>query len=149
MIKNLKCFIISCVDSIHLLSNKIKAIKALTQKGFWVTIMVLTIVSICSFVGGFLVGKGSHEKTTEDPVLIYGVNTYNQSKSALSAQNKPINKVQMSSTQPTASYFASKRGKKYYPIQCLSGSKLKVENRVYFENTEEAELKGLSPADGC
>ena len=149
MIKNLKCFIISCVDSIHLLSNKIKAIKALTQKGFWVTIIVLTIISICSFIGGFLVGKGSREKTTEDPVLIYGVNTYNQSKSALSVKNKPIGKAQMSSVQSTASYFASKRGKKYYPIQCLSSSKLKAENRVYFENNEEAELKGLSPSDGC
>ncbi|MEI6400105.1 MAG: hypothetical protein WCO58_01115 [bacterium] len=137
------------MDSIHLLSNKIKAIKAVITKEFWVTVAVLTIISICSFIGGFLIGKGSQERPAEDPVLIYGVNTYNTQKSALSVQNKPINKTQMSSIQSTASYFASKRGKKYYPINCLSSSKLKVENRVYFESAEQAEAKGLSSSDGC
>lgn len=149
MINFLICFIINCVDSIHLLLNKIKVIKTLRQKQFWVSILVLTFVSICSFIGGFLIGKRNHKNIIENPVFIYGANTYDQQKSAVLVKNKQINNTQIGVTQSNASYFASKRGKKYYPIECLSGSKLKVENRVYFENTQEAELKGLLPSDGC
>ena len=47
------------------------------------------------------------------------------------------------------SYFASKRGKKYYPNGCSAGKSIKQENRIYFQTTAEAEKAGYTISSSC
>lgn len=44
---------------------------------------------------------------------------------------------------------ASKNGKRYYYSNCSGINRIKQENRIYFNNREEAEAKGLTLASGC
>lgn len=46
-------------------------------------------------------------------------------------------------------FVASKNGTKYYPIGCKSAARIKPENRVYFNTTEEAEDSGLEKSSTC
>lgn len=46
-------------------------------------------------------------------------------------------------------YFASKRGKKYYPINCSAGKTIKQENRIYFSTTAQAETAGYTLSGSC
>lgn len=46
-------------------------------------------------------------------------------------------------------FFASSRGKKYYPVGCSAGKSLKQENRIYFGTREEAEKAGYTLSALC
>lgn len=54
-------------------------------------------------------------------------------------------------TKKTSSqnFFASSRGKKYYPVGCSAGKSLKQENRIYFGTREEAEKAGYTLSASC
>lgn len=45
--------------------------------------------------------------------------------------------------------FASKNGKKYYYPWCIGASRIKMENRVYYSSSEEAENSGKTIAANC
>ena len=47
------------------------------------------------------------------------------------------------------SYFASKKGKKYYGITCSAGKTIKEENRIYFSSTAEATSAGYELSSSC
>lgn len=44
---------------------------------------------------------------------------------------------------------ASKTGKKYYYSWCSGVNRIKEENKIWFNSTEEARARGLTPASGC
>lgn len=46
-------------------------------------------------------------------------------------------------------YFASSRGKKYYPFGCSAGKSIKQENRIYFNTEEEAKKAGYTLSGSC
>ncbi|HYE23103.1 MAG TPA: Ada metal-binding domain-containing protein [Candidatus Paceibacterota bacterium] len=46
-------------------------------------------------------------------------------------------------------YVASKSGEAYYLPWCGGVSRIKEENRVWFDSKEEAEAKGYRPAKNC
>jgi hypothetical protein len=46
-------------------------------------------------------------------------------------------------------YVVSRNGTKYYPISCSGASRIKEENRVYFDTTTLAEAAGYGRASGC
>ncbi|MFN4181158.1 MAG: Ada metal-binding domain-containing protein [Candidatus Paceibacteria bacterium] len=46
-------------------------------------------------------------------------------------------------------FFASKRGKKYYSLDCSAGKSIKQENRVYFDTAQKAEAAGYSLSASC
>ncbi|MFA5750713.1 MAG: hypothetical protein WCX79_03350 [Candidatus Paceibacterota bacterium] len=46
-------------------------------------------------------------------------------------------------------YFASIKGKKYYPVGCSAGKNIKSENRVYFSARIEAEKAGFELSASC
>lgn len=60
--------------------------------------------------------------------------------------NPSLNKELATSEKP---FFASKRGKKYYSLDCSAGKTIKLENRVYFESAEKAEVAGYSLSSSC
>ncbi len=49
----------------------------------------------------------------------------------------------------TANYFASKNGTVYYSLACPSGDRILEENRVYFNDEEEASSAGYKKSKRC
>lgn len=68
------------------------------------------------------------------------INSTNKPKTAETNQIK---------TQATGNYFASKRGKKYYPVGCSAGNTIKQENKIYFSTSAEAEKAGYELSGSC
>ena len=48
-----------------------------------------------------------------------------------------------------ARYFASKNGTVYYPLACPAGKRIAEDNRVYFENEDEARSAGYKQSKRC
>jgi hypothetical protein len=46
-------------------------------------------------------------------------------------------------------FVGSKNGTKYYPLSCKSANRIKDENKVYFNSTQEAIDGGYTLASGC
>ena len=66
------------------------------------------------------------------------------------APNKVLEPIQTSlNTTKTGNYFASSRGKKYYTLGCSAGKTIKLENRIYFETSADAEKAGYSLSTSC
>lgn len=61
-------------------------------------------------------------------------------------QNPELNK---SNIVINKQFFASSRGKKYYPIDCSAGKSIKLENRTYFASAKEAENRGYEQSSSC
>ena len=49
----------------------------------------------------------------------------------------------------TQSFVASKNGSRFYPVDCKSASRIKPENKIYFNTASDAERAGLTLASGC
>ncbi len=54
-----------------------------------------------------------------------------------------------SDVQKEGSYVASKNGTKYYALSCSGVSRIKEENKVYFNSQSEAESAGYSKSETC
>jgi len=46
-------------------------------------------------------------------------------------------------------YFASKNGSVVYPVGCSKGDRIKEENKVFFQNLEQAIEQGYREVEGC
>lgn len=46
-------------------------------------------------------------------------------------------------------FMASKNGSKYYPVGCKAGERIKLENRIFFANEEEARASGYTRTTNC
>lgn len=51
--------------------------------------------------------------------------------------------------KPTKNLVASKSGTRVYYVWCTGVSRIKPENKVYFDTVEEALNKGYKPASNC
>ena len=52
-------------------------------------------------------------------------------------------------TTSRKNFFASSKGRKYYPVTCSAGKTIKIENRVYFATKTEAEKAGYELSSSC
>jgi hypothetical protein len=114
------------------------------------TISVVILVGLASFELGRL---SKHPST--------GVNVQNKeyqatelapeaTASVIKAQSTQSNIVTTSSPKPqNEGYFASKRGKKYYPSDCSAGKTIKMENRIYFATEADAIARGFLRSTSC
>ncbi|SRR6187549_1924689 len=55
----------------------------------------------------------------------------------------------LSTVATPQSFFASNRGKKYYPVGCEAGKNIKQENRVYFASESLAQKAGYARSSSC
>jgi hypothetical protein len=112
----------------------------------------LYIVTLIILVGAasFGLGKISTYEKTKTPISILKTKEYMLStvlEGASSINNKTINEV--GDTNQNGVVVASKSGTKYYYPWCAGVSKIKEENKVWFDSIEEAKLAGLTPATNC
>lgn len=72
---------------------------------------------------------------------------------AESAKPTPEPENPSSVTKPESAtagaFFASKLGKKYYPLDCAAGDSIKKENRIFFATEKDAQAKGYSRSTSC
>ncbi|MCF7863156.1 MAG: hypothetical protein K9L98_04090 [Candidatus Pacebacteria bacterium] len=64
-------------------------------------------------------------------------------------EGKDLELKLVSLSNSNKSYFASKKGKKYYPVGCSAGKSIKIENRVYFSTEAEAKKAGYEMSSSC
>lgn len=105
----------------------------------------LYIVIMIFFVGtaSFGLGKLSSFERQKTPISILKTKEYMLSTALEGLPEKNIeNKTQ-------GMLVASKSGTKYYYSWCSGASRIKEENKIWFNSIEEARAKGLTPASNC
>lgn len=120
-----------------------------TTKGESILIIfIIILTSLISFeLGRFSVDSNSGIKLNfsqkKDKIL---------SSSAINAENflkiNP-NLDRTNNINTSKSFFASKRGKKYYPIGCSAGKSIKQNNKIFFDSKEKAEKAGYTLSNSC
>ena len=126
------------------IKNLIKLSTSLLQSQTLLICMIIIISSVLSY----LLGQNSQflAKNSES-VVFYDV------------PENPLNKKEISNIedigierkveQNNKTIFASKNGTKYYFPWCSGSSRVKLENRVYYESEESAKKSGKTVAAGC
>lgn len=112
------------------------------------TIVIIILVGLVSFELGRL--------SIQKPLNGIKINSSSQTASAIGQYDS--NTANISSNEVNVpeiaditgkEYFGSKRGKKYYTLDCSSGKSIKKENRIYFSTTNEAEQVGYTISTSC
>lgn len=103
------------------------------KEGKGIIQIILILVIINSFVYGYLSGT-----------------LKNKPKPVIFESKKPIQtKIEEKVETTQKSLVASKSGTKVYFVWCSGVSRIKAENKVYFDNLEDALKKGYKPASNC
>lgn len=110
-------------------------------------VLVVILVGLASFGLGRLSKEGSGGGGLR-------IEYQDQAGNALSGASalagiRSLEKTASNETTSAGKFFASTRGKKYYPANCSAGKSLKPENRIYFDTREEAEAKGYELSSSC
>lgn len=144
--------------SIHDDAPKIKTLTAKpfmtflnSPKGHNLMVCIIILgVSVAGFCLGIQSSKKDEAKVTieTNPSLVIPVGT----NTGQNVGNEAVKGDKSETTAPvpqTGSFVASKKGKKYYPINCTGAKSLSESNRIYFKNAAEAEAKGYSLSTSC
>lgn len=83
----------------------------------------------------YVLGGASQQTTIPSPTL--------DERLSLIAETNPI------ANTSAGQLFGSKSGSTYYTPDCKSGNRVKVENRVYFEDETDAEDQGYTKSKLC
>ena len=131
--------------------EKIKRFLA-SQKGK--DILVILIVFFVG-IGSFSLGKLSAGGDKGLKISHSSTKTHTTKQSLITAQavqfleqNKELDKIDFDKNN-TKKFFASSRGKKYYPLDCSAGKSIKASNRVYFESESQAQSAGYELSSSC
>ncbi len=116
-----------------------------------IIVIIVILVGISSFYLGRLSKEDSQnglkiEYTGQEAAALGSIKT-NEVNTGQISLNPSIQDKMTNNTE--GSYFASKKGKKYYSIGCSAGKNIKQENRIYFKTPIEAEKAGYSVSTSC
>ncbi len=103
-------------------------------KGITAIIGILLIFNV--FVIGYLSG---FDKSRLKPVIF-------ESKTVIIEKEKEVSEI---SQNDGKTLVASKSGTRVYYVWCTGVSRIKTENKVYFDTLEDALKKGYKPASNC
>jgi hypothetical protein len=125
--------------------------QAFFLRNFNITLILsLSLAMGLAFYAGFLEGKRG---VKSEVVLACSEDVLKELEIPLQQiiQEKPasIEKSDLTAsatTQPTeGKYVGSKNGTKYYKPSCATAKRIKAENKVWFEDEEDATLQGYTP----
>jgi hypothetical protein len=139
----------SCEESIYNSMEKIKQFIQSEKGKDVLTILIIILVGL----GSFELGRLSKESPQKGLKIEYSEKTSTETSTTelsnqLKTQDLPQN-AQKPVSVSSGNYFASSRGKKYYPIGCSAGKTIKQENRIYFASATEAEKAGYTLSSSC
>ncbi len=123
-------------------------IKQFIQSDTGKDILIILIVILVG-LAAFILGRISAQNT--------GINIqYNNIPASAAAGGQEASRFlemnpSLNRTTSTAdkAFFASKKGQKYYPLDCGAGKNIKPENRIYFKDNNSAESAGYELSTAC
>ena len=133
--EKIKSFLLNIKDKIYGEENGLKI------KDDIFIVFLIFLVGIASFG----LGKLSSFEKKKIPISI--LNT--QDSMYASVLESTQTKQKENTTEEKGVVVASKTGTKYYYPWCSGTSKIKEENKIWFNSIEEAKARGLTPASGC
>jgi len=111
-----------------------------SEKGKDILVVVIVIlVGLASFELGRL------SKNTSSGVKI----EYPNQQANVASSTESSSFLQNTKTSIGKTFFASNRGRKYYPLGCEAGNNIKQENKIYFATKEDAEGAGYELSSSC
>jgi len=99
-------------------------------------ICIIMFMGIGAFFLGILYERGQYR--AEHPVEV----TYSEDALELWETYQTIK-------YENQEYFASKNGSVVYPVGCTKGARILEENKVFFQNIDQALAQGYREASGC
>jgi hypothetical protein len=114
-------------------------------------VLIVILVGLASFE----LGRLSKENASGGLKIEYPGQEANVIASSDIGSNMAISNANSNSNTPSSTnsagknFFASKKGKKYYSVDCSAGKTIKEENKVYFATGEEAEKAGYTLSSAC
>jgi len=134
--------------NINYLKEKIKSFIKLVDRKDIITALIIIFVAFSSFGLGRL---SKIEENKEDINIIYPPN-YKQMLTANVSQSLNTGVEEGSKTvsdEGNQTILASKNGTKYYFTWCSGVSRIKEENKIWFANEQEAQMRGLTKSSTC
>jgi len=116
--------------------------KGIKIKGDLYIVLIITLVGLASFG----LGKISAYEKNKSPISILKTKEYMLSTVLGGTDGLP---TKTNSQSTTMEIVASKSGTKYYYSWCSGASRIKEENKVWFNTIEDAKAVGLTPASNC
>ncbi len=121
------------------------------EQGKIVLVVLAGLILVLFGLGMFLLGRfsaqngsmGNNEVIIEYPPLVANYGAGSQASVAQTTTSSALH------TGKTGQLVASKNGTRYYPLDCGGVSRIKEENKTYFNSITEAENAGYEPAAGC
>jgi hypothetical protein len=111
--------------------------------------ILIVVIVILVGLGSFELGRLSKENANSGIRIEYPNQTLNQPANVISSVNTKNIAPKVVSVSKPKIFFASNRGRKYYPLGCSAGKTIKQENRIYFDSREEAERAGYELSSSC
>jgi len=115
----------------------------ITNNYRYISIVLVATIVILAFYAGLLYGK---ETSGGGVVLSCQKDVLDKLSIPFGSINNATNKTEEVLISQGGQYFGSKNGTKYYTPGCTAGDRIKSENIIWFDNTEDATLQGYSPA---
>jgi len=117
--------------------------------------VLVVLIVILVGLGSFELGRLSKTNQSSEIKIEYPGGKTVQEANAVSSldssqtagKNSP--RTSTSKNSDGKSFFASSRGSKYYSLGCSAGKSIKLENRVYFATSSEAESAGYELSSSC
>lgn len=103
-------------------------------------------------VSSFYLGRISIKEANlpqNEGVRIYLPNGSLLEEGSATNQNEAHDGASLDIDTQSTKVFRSKTGKIYYFTSCNSGNRVKVENRIWYNSSEEAEKAGYTLATSC
>lgn len=111
-----------------------------------ILLLIVSMTAVCIIIGilSFILGRLSVQSSQNEsdivhieyPALVAKYEAQKGEEGAVLSQNG-------------GQYVASKSGTKYYKLDCSGVSRIKEENKTYFDSQVEAENAGYEPASNC
>jgi len=134
------------------INNSMEKIKQFVESEKGKDILTVAIVILVG-LGSFGLGRLSKQATSPGIKIEYPNQESNVIESQKTNSYNSPNVSNVSNTPQkvpnSGNYFASNKGKKYYPIGCSAGKTIKQENRIYFATSAEAEKAGYTLSSSC
>ena len=127
--------------------EKIKYFISSEQGKDILTILIIILVGFGSFGLGRL-SKNNPKETFKLENSDISANVLKSIESPKLSNFKP-NISQKNEVSINKNFFASSRGKKYYPVGCSAGNSLSEANKIWFSTGEEAQQAGYELSKSC
>lgn len=132
------------MSSIYHIKEKIKG-HSYIDKRLVFYILIIIIVAI----GSFVLGRISVNTVLDNEKVIIVNRTEGEANIARNYPKESPTQAVKLDNNIQGKYVASKNGKLYYRVGCGASSRIKEENKVFFNSTQDAEQAGFEGSSSC